>query len=74
MSDKEKIQKPTYDIIIFENRFSSLSPNSSGPAIESSGLYPVRPAVGECEVVVNTPNHNSTLANEPDEHTSDFKF
>ena len=60
-----EIPEATYDIVVFENRFPSLSPNPPVPAIKASELYPVRPAQGECEVVVYTPNHNSTLANEP---------
>ena len=74
MSDKEKIQKPTYDIVVFENCFPSLSPNPPEPAIESTELYPVRPVRGEYKVVVYKPNHNSTLANKPSGHISDFKF
>jgi len=54
-----------YDIAVFENRFPSLSPNPPEPDAEGSDLYPVEKSYGECEVVVYTPNHNSTLANEP---------
>ena len=60
-----EIPDPTYDIVVFENRFPSLSPNPPEPAIEGDDLYPVRSAIGECEVVVYTPNHSSTLAQEP---------
>ena len=60
-----EIPEPTYDIVVFENRFPSLAPNPPEPAIEGTELYPVRPGQGECEVVVYTPHHNSTLASEP---------
>ena len=60
-----EIPEATYDIVVFENRFPSLSPNPPEQAIEATDFYPARPARGECEVVVYTPNHNSTLANEP---------
>jgi len=60
-----EIPEATYDIVVFENRFPSLQPNPPEPAIERSELYPVGKGFGECEVVVYTPNHNSTLANEP---------
>lgn len=60
-----EIPESTYDIVTFENRFPSLSSHPPEPAIESSELYPVEKSFGECEVVVYTPNHNSTLANEP---------
>jgi UDPglucose--hexose-1-phosphate uridylyltransferase len=74
MPDQEKIQKPTCNVVVFENRFPSLSPNPSEPATRSTELYPVRPARGKCELVVYTPPHNSTLANEPGGHISDFEF
>ncbi len=60
-----EIPEAVYDIVVFENRFPSLSPNPPEPAVESTGLYLVQPSYGECEVVVYTPNHNSTLATEP---------
>lgn len=60
-----EIPESTYDIVVFENRFPSLSPNPPEPAIEGTELYAVRPSFGQCEVVVYTPNHGSTLANEP---------
>jgi UDPglucose--hexose-1-phosphate uridylyltransferase len=60
-----EIPESTYDIAVFENRFPSLSPNPPAPAIEGDDFYPVRPSFGECEVVVYTPNHASTLAQEP---------
>jgi UDPglucose--hexose-1-phosphate uridylyltransferase len=60
-----EIPESDYDIAVFENRFPSLSPNPPEPAIEGDDFYPVRPSFGECEVVVYTPNHSSTLAREP---------
>ncbi len=60
-----EIPEPTYDIVVFENRFPSLSPNPPEPEIKSTELYAVRRSFGECEVVVYTPNHNSSLAQEP---------
>src|SRR5829696_3161317 len=60
-----EIPESIYDIVVFENRFPSLSPNPPEPAIEGDDFYPVRPSFGECEVVVYTPNHASTLAQEP---------
>ena len=60
-----EIPEPTYDIVVFENKFPSLQPNPPVPAVEASDLYPVRPAQGVCEVVVYTPEHNSSLAQQP---------
>jgi UDPglucose--hexose-1-phosphate uridylyltransferase len=60
-----EIPEPTYDIVAFENRFPSLQPEPPKPAVEATELYPVRPGVGVCEVLVYTPRHDSTLAREP---------
>lgn len=60
-----EIPEETYDIVVFENKFPSLQRNPPQPAIAGSELYPVRPAQGVCEVVVYTPDHNSTLAAQP---------
>jgi len=60
-----EVPESTYDIVVFENKFPSLQPNSPAPAVIGSELYPVRPAQGVCEVVVYTPEHNSSLAQQP---------
>lgn len=60
-----EVSEATYDIVVFENKFPSLQANPPAPAVEASELYPVRPAQGVCEVVVYTPEHNSSLAQQP---------
>lgn len=60
-----EIPEAEYDIVVFENQFPSLSPNPPEPAIAGSELYPTGKSFGECEVLVYTPHHDSTLANEP---------
>jgi UDPglucose--hexose-1-phosphate uridylyltransferase len=60
-----EVPESDYDIVVSENRFPSLRPDPPPPAVESTELYPVRPAQGVCEVIVYTPNHSSTLAQEP---------
>lgn len=60
-----EIPEPTYDIVAFENKFPSLRPDPAPPAVEGTELYPVEPGRGICEVLVYTPNHNSSLAEEP---------
>ncbi|MEO7673844.1 MAG: galactose-1-phosphate uridylyltransferase, partial [Pyrinomonadaceae bacterium] len=60
-----EIPAQDYDIVVFENRFPSLQTNPPEPAIAATELYPVRPAQGVCEVVVYTPEHNSSLAQQP---------
>jgi UDPglucose--hexose-1-phosphate uridylyltransferase len=60
-----EIPAETYDIVVFQHRFPSLQPEPPEPAVEATDLYPVRPAQGVCEVVVYTPQHDSTLAQQP---------
>ena len=60
-----EVPESAYDIVVFENRFPSLRPDPPAPSVEGSELYPVRPACGVCEVVLYSPHHTSTLAEEP---------
>jgi len=60
-----EIPRPDYDIVVFQNKFPSLQPHPPAPAVSGTDLTPVRPAVGECEVVVYTPQANATLAELP---------
>ena len=60
-----EVPEPTYDIVVFENRFPSLRTDPAPPAVEGTELYPVRPGIGVCEVVLYTPDHNATLAQAP---------
>ncbi|HKP70912.1 MAG TPA: galactose-1-phosphate uridylyltransferase [Pyrinomonadaceae bacterium] len=60
-----EVPEPTYDLVAFENRFPSLKPNPDAPAIEADGIYEVEPSKGVCEVVLYSPNHYTTLAEEP---------
>ncbi|MBV9957572.1 MAG: galactose-1-phosphate uridylyltransferase [Acidobacteria bacterium] len=60
-----EVPEPTYDIVAFENLFPSLLPIPEPPAVEGTPLYPVRPSQGECEVLIYSPQHDTTLAQEP---------
>ena len=60
-----EIPEPTYDVVVFENKFPSFQRTPPEPSIEGSDLYPVRPACGVCEVVLYSPDHNATLAGLP---------
>lgn len=60
-----EVPEPDYDIVAFENRFPSLRRNPEPPAIEPDGIYKVEPSVGVCEVVLYSPDHNTSLAAEP---------
>lgn len=54
-----------YDIVVFENKFPSLQQCPPEPSIEATTLSPVAPARGICEVVLYSPEHNTTLASMP---------
>ncbi|MEO6333827.1 MAG: galactose-1-phosphate uridylyltransferase [Pyrinomonadaceae bacterium] len=60
-----EVPEPGYDIVAFENRFPSLRRERETPAIESDGIYKVEPSVGICEVVLYSPDHDTSLAAEP---------
>jgi UDPglucose--hexose-1-phosphate uridylyltransferase len=60
-----EIPHADFDIAVFENRFPSLAIAPPVPAVEGTEFYPVRPAQGVCEVVVYSPKHDTTLADEP---------
>jgi UDPglucose--hexose-1-phosphate uridylyltransferase len=60
-----EVPEPDYDIVAFENRFPSLRREPEAPAIESDDLYKVEPSIGVCEVILYSPNHNTSLAVEP---------
>jgi len=60
-----EVPEQDYDIVVFENRFPSLKSEPSDPVVEATELYEVRPGQGICEVVLYTPHHSATLADEP---------
>jgi UDPglucose--hexose-1-phosphate uridylyltransferase len=60
-----EVPESNYDVVVFENRFPSLRPNPDKPAVSASPLYAVEPGQGICEVVLYSPNHSTTLAEEP---------
>lgn len=68
-----EVPESAYDVVVFENRFPSYSPISvlsgdgRGPAGHGDGdgdgeLLRSRPALGRCEVVCFTSDHESTFA------------
>ncbi len=57
-----EVPEPDYEFVVFENKFPSLRHNPSQPTVESTALCPVMPAVGACEVVLYSSDHNRTLA------------
>jgi UDPglucose--hexose-1-phosphate uridylyltransferase len=65
-----EIPMAEYDIVVFDNRFPSLSATPPEPTVGGSALYPVERAVGATEVVVYTDDHNATLAGLSVEHVA----
>jgi UDPglucose--hexose-1-phosphate uridylyltransferase len=59
--DPTEIGRPDFEIAVFDNRFPSLRRDPDPPAIEGTGLTPVAPSSGACEVVVYTPRHSGQL-------------
>jgi UDPglucose--hexose-1-phosphate uridylyltransferase len=57
-----EIPAPTYQVVSFLNKFPSLRPDPPPPAVEETPLYDVEPALGVCEVIVYTPEHEGSLA------------
>ena len=61
-----EVPRPSYDIVVFENRFPSLTPDAPEPEGEGSALTPVAAGRGVCEVVLYSDDHYSTLATMPE--------
>jgi UDPglucose--hexose-1-phosphate uridylyltransferase len=57
-----EIPAPTYEIVVFENKFPSFRRTPPEPSVPSTPLEPVRPAEGICEVVCYTPHADKELA------------
>lgn len=57
-----EIPEADFDLVAFENRFPSFVDAAGSSVTADDGLYDSRPAQGRCEVVVYTPEHSSSLA------------
>jgi UDPglucose--hexose-1-phosphate uridylyltransferase len=57
-----EVDRTAYDVVVFDNRFPSLSPDPPQPDVAATELYPVEPAYGRCEVIVFSDQHDATLA------------
>lgn len=57
----------SYDLVVFENRFPSLSPEPGQAEVESSELSPVRLSYGVCEVVCYTDRPDLSYATLPEQ-------
>ncbi|MBE3598320.1 MAG: galactose-1-phosphate uridylyltransferase [Limnochordaceae bacterium] len=63
-----EIPDADFDIAVFENRFPSFVESPPPPEVVGTSLSPVAPAQGVAEVVVYSPDHDRTLAEQPVEH------
>ncbi|HWP63228.1 MAG TPA: galactose-1-phosphate uridylyltransferase [Candidatus Binatia bacterium] len=57
-----ELQRPDFEIAVFENRFPSLVPGATVDPGRGTPLTPVAAAAGACEVVVYSPDHRAELA------------
>lgn len=57
-----EIPAESYEFVVFENKFPSFRREPPEPAVESTELYAVKPALGVCEVVLYSPVHDTTLS------------
>ncbi|CAB0502604.1 galactose-1-phosphate uridylyltransferase [Corynebacterium diphtheriae bv. mitis] len=65
-----EIPSPTYDVVVFENRFPSFSMNIAvgedwESYVDGIDLYPRRPALARCEVVCFTPDVDKSFKDLP---------
>jgi len=60
-----EIPAQDFEIAVFENMFPSLQRCAPDPAVPGNSFYRVKKAAGICEVVVYTPSHSTTLAEQP---------
>ncbi len=58
-----EIPTEDYEVVVFENRFTSLSPLADEPETPDAGspLFPRRAGVGRCEVVCFTSDHDASF-------------
>jgi UDPglucose--hexose-1-phosphate uridylyltransferase len=60
-----EVPAATYDMVVFENKFPSLRRDPPPPDVAGTDLEPVALARGECEVVLYTAEHDTTLTGLP---------
>jgi UDPglucose--hexose-1-phosphate uridylyltransferase len=60
-----EIPDSNFEFAVFENKFPSFQRQAPIPSLEATELLPVQKAQGVCEVVLYTPEHNSSLVELP---------
>lgn len=63
-----EVPASAYEIVVFENKFPALTQPAPPLEVVGTELYPTAPAVGVCEVVLYSPEHEATLAEMDVEH------
>jgi UDPglucose--hexose-1-phosphate uridylyltransferase len=58
--NQSEIPSPSYDVVVFENRFPSFA--GTGDVAMDGGLFDSRPGTGRCEVVCFTSDHQASLS------------
>ncbi len=57
-----EVPRESYDIVVFENKFPSFTPDAPEPEEPGSSLTPTAPGRGLAEVVLYSDDHDATLA------------
>jgi UDPglucose--hexose-1-phosphate uridylyltransferase len=59
-----EIPDSDYDVVVFENRFPSLTTRAEGSPgfVDGEALWPERPGLGRCEVVCFTADHGASFS------------
>jgi len=67
-TEPSEIPAGDYDVVVFENRFPSFAHGAAPdvpPEVDGNPLVPQRPAVGRCEVMCFTSDHEASFATLP---------
>jgi UDPglucose--hexose-1-phosphate uridylyltransferase len=67
-----EVPRESYDIVVFENKFPSFSPDSPEPEEPGTALTPTAPGRGVAEVVLYSDDHDATLAGMSERHISNL--
>ncbi|MCY0898941.1 MAG: galactose-1-phosphate uridylyltransferase [Firmicutes bacterium] len=59
-----------YAVYVYDNDFPVLSPDPEAPVAPPTGLYRVAPAVGKCEVILYSSDHEASLSRLSVAHTA----
>jgi UDPglucose--hexose-1-phosphate uridylyltransferase len=63
-----EVPRESYDIVVFENKFPSFTPDAPEPEEPGTALTPTAPGRGVAEVVLYSDDHDATLAGMSERH------